>query len=279
MNKTAYKAYINEIIKYPLLSAQEERSLSKRIQEGDNQAKQILINSNLRYVVSIAHKYTKNEDTLMDCIQEGSLGLMVAASKYDYRFNTRFCTYANSWITQYILRHKNLVEPSIHIPALKLEKLRVIRSARNTLEQMLGKLPTDQELAIYIGMDESDLRELSTYDYTICSIDSKIDSDTETSILHFLFDERVNLESDFVLESEREEFMSLISKLPEKERKVMIFRYNSYISGNKTSYRKMGSVLGVSIEATRQIEIRAKRKLQTIFKSHFKEHYNEQITV
>ncbi len=279
MNNTTYKAYIAEITKYPLLTAEQEKSLSKRIQQGDKEAEQLLINSNLRYVVSIAHKYTKNEEILLDCIQEGSLGLMVAASKFDYRFNTRFCTYASPWITQYILRHKNLIEPTIHIPVLKLEKLKTIKKAHNALEQLLCKKPSNHELSIYTGIPEDEIRELSNYDYKVCSIDSKAESEDEPTILQFLYDERENPEEEAIVCSERQEFMSLIQELPVKERYVMTHRYNSYITGSKTSYKSMGSKLGVSIEATRQIEKRAKIKLQNIFESHFEMSSQEKIPV
>ncbi len=279
MHNTTYKAYIKEITKHPLLSAEQERALSKRIMNGDKDAQQILINSNLRYVVTLAHKYAKCEESLMDCIQEGNLGLMVAASKFDYNFKTRFSTYANPWIVQYILRHKNLVEPTIHIPALKVEKLRIIRKATAFLEQKLGKPPTNEELAIFTGFDEKLIFDLKNIDYTVCSLEPKEHCAPDVSLLQFLSDETTNPEVDILEQFEREEFMSLIAKLPQKERLVMTDRYTSYIEKKNTSYKNMGLKLGVSIEATRQIEMRAKLKLQNIFKTHFNEVYNEKIIV
>ncbi len=279
MTNTAYKTFIKDITKHPLLSAEQEKVLSKKIQEGDTNAMQVLINANLRYVVSIAHKYAKNEDTLMDCIQEGSMGLMVAASKYDYRFNTRFCTYANPWITQYIMRHKKLIEPTIHIPALKVEKLRVLRGAHNTLEQLLGKAPSNLELSIYTGIAEDDIYELKKYDFTMCSLDAPIDSQNEKAIMHTLKDDSANPELDVMEQAERKDFMDVINKLPKRERMVIVHRYKSYINGDKTSYKEIGLKLGVSIEATRQIELRAKRKLQNLFETYYSEVYNEKIPV
>ncbi len=279
MNKTAYKMYIEEITKHPLLSVEEEISLAKEVMQGNKDAEQTLVNSNLRYVVSIAHKYSDNEDSLMDCIQEGNLGLMVAVSKFDYSFNTRICTYATPWITQYILRHKNAIEPIIHIPALKLEKLKSLRRAYTILEQRFGKEPTRAELSIYTGMSERELFELQGYDFTMVSIDTKFDSETESTLLDFIADDRTSPEVEFFIESEREEYKSLISLLPDREKAVMTHRYDSMIDGSKTSYRKMGSSLGVSIEATRQIEKRAKRRLQNIVETHFAHVYNEKVPV
>ncbi len=279
MQSTSYKAYIAEITKYPLLTSEQEKSLSKRIQQGEEEAKKILINSNLRYVVSIAHKYSRDSESLMDCIQEGNLGLMVAASKYDYKFNTRFSTYANSWITQYILRHKNLAEPAIHIPVLKIEKLRTIKNANSLLEQKLGKIPTNEELSIYTGIDENTLLEYKSYDFSMCSLESKNSDETDTSLLHILSDETTNPEFYVLEKVERQEYMSLIEKLPPKERVVMTHRYNGFIERDHPSYKNIGLKLGVSIEATRQIEIRAKRKLQGIFETYFDEVYNEKIPV
>ncbi len=279
MENTSYKSYIREITKYPLLSAEEEKDLSIKIFQGDKGAQQLLINSNLRYVVSIAHKYTSNEDSLMDCIQEGNLGLMIAASRYDHTFNTRFCTYANSWITQYILRHKTLSEPLIHIPALKLEKLKAISNAACVLEQKLGKIPTNQELSIYTGIEEGVITDLKSYSYTTCSIDGAMSGTEETSLLKYLSDETANPEQEYFDRATRHEYMTLIEQLPANERVVMTNRYNSYIDGNKTSFKKMGGTLGLSIEATRQIEIRAKRKLQNIVENHFFDAYNVKIPV
>ncbi len=265
----SYKMYIKEVMKYPLLSAEKEKELSKKILNGDEKARELLINSNLRYVVSIAMHYTSSESVLMDAIQEGNIGLMIAASKFDFSFNTRFITYAHAWVTQYILRHINLREPSIALPALKYEKLKAIRVATDELSSKLGRKPNITELSIYTGTSEEELEKLKGIDYKVCSIDSQTDDENSMGPLAFLADKSADPINSIIDDSNRKEYFMLINKLPEKERYVMTYRYNSFIDGSKVTFKTMGSKLGVSIEATRQIERRARNKLKGLFENHY----------
>lgn len=268
MEELCYAAYVKEISKYPLLTAEQERDLSKKIKNGDESAKHALVNANLRLVVAIAVKSLRNKVSLMDNIQEGNMGLLVAASKYDYSFETRFSTYAYTWIVQYIGRYANLKQPSILLPALKLEKLRTINAGIDELVHKLGRSPTMQEISIYVGLSEKVVRKLKSYDYKTVSIDSPIDSEGRRSFVDFLCDENANPERDVLQEFERKEYEYLISQLSDRECSVMMKRYDSFTNREKTSFHRMGSELGLSIEAIRQIEIRARLKLRPAIEAY-----------
>ncbi len=264
----SYNMYIKDITKYPLLSAEKEKELSQKIRNGDNKARIELVNSNLRYVVSIAMQYTSNQDVLMDAIQEGNMGLMVAASKFDYSYNTRFITYAHAWITQYVLRHINLREPTIPLPALKYERLKVCRVATDELKTKLGRSPSIEELSIYTGIHEDQLKKIQNFDYKVCSIDAQISEENSNTQIDFLSDEKGNPIDAILEDANRKEYLNLINQLPAKERDVMTHRYNSYIDGQKVTFKTIGSKVGVSIEAARQIERRAKNRLRGLFESY-----------
>lgn len=268
MEQSCYKTYIAEISKYPLLTAEQEQELSKKIKEGDESAKHALINSNLRLVVSIAIKDSRNKVPLMDSIQEGNMGLLVAASKYDHSFETRFSTYAYAWIVQYINRYANLKEPSISIPALKLEKLHIVNTGIDELTHKLDRPPTSQEIAIYVGLGEHVVRELKSYDYKTVSIDSCLESEGSQTFVDLLCDETANPELEAMQHFEQQEYMGIINELPYRERIVMINRYASFITGEKTSFHRMGKELGLSVEATRQIELRARLKLRPALEAY-----------
>ena len=281
MNKTTYKSYIEDINKYPLLTAEQEKELSKKIQCGDMQAKQLLINSNLRFVVQIANTLSKNEDSLMDAIQEGNIGLMHAAAKYDYKFNTRFSTYAHFWITEYISRYRRNSDKSIKIPFKVQETMKMIASAKAILWEKLGKKPTVQEISIYTGMQESEIIELSQYNFTVKSFDAFADVDTaeDFSMLEVLSDGRTNPENEVLYCCEQESFSKIIDSLKDKEQIVLKLRYDEMKTGKKATYSSIGNVLGITVEGTRQIEKRAYTKLQPMFSYYYNQILNERIPV
>ena len=147
------KLYFEEINRTPLLSFEEEKALSKKIMKGDKQALENLIKANLRLVVKIAKQYVTKDYQIMDIIQDGNLGLIKAAEKYDYRRAVRFSTYASWWIKQSIVRSLSLKKRMIRIPHRKEEKLRHIRKVWNSLNQSLRRIPTVDEIALELDMD------------------------------------------------------------------------------------------------------------------------------
>ncbi len=279
MEKSAYKTYIKEINKFPLLTAKEEKELSVCILNGDVTARQTLINANLRLVVQIACKFGKNEETVMDAIQEGNIGLLHAASRFDYSYNTRFSTYAYYWIHEYICRYKRHSDKDIHIPHKVQETMRLILSAQVFLSQKLDKEPTVKEIAVFTGISEQEINENLSFNYKFSSIECLNETGSEFSVLDILSDNRANPEIEVLEMLERNYFVDIINTLPEKERLVINQRYDGFKKGKKITYKTISQKTGTSIEGTRQIEIRANSKLQLLFKNYYSEVLNERVPI
>ena len=171
------KLYFDEINRTPLLNFEEEKALSKKILRGDKAALDALIKANLRLVVKIAKQYVTKEYQIMDIIQDGNLGLIKAAEKYDYRRAVRFSTYASWWIKQSIVRSLSLKKRMIRIPHRKEEKLRHIRKVWNSLNQSLRRVPTVDEIALEMNMDIHEVDALMGITNPVVSFENSLSSD------------------------------------------------------------------------------------------------------
>lgn len=278
MENSAYKSYIKEINQFPLLTASQEKELSFKILNGDVKSKQKLINSNLRLVVQIACKFAKNEESVMDAIQEGNIGLMHAASKFDYRFNTKFSTYAHYWIQEYIRRFRNN-EKDIHIPSKIQETIRIIENAKSILTHNLEKIPSVEELSLFTGIGEKEVEEYLGFNYNVSSLDCFFDTEKDYSMYEMLTDNRANPEFEVLDLLEKKSFTEIINTLPERERFVIQQRYNGYKIGRKTTYRSISEKTGLSIEGARQVEMRANSKLKPLFQNYLSEVIVEKIPI
>ena len=268
MDKLLIKSYMEQVTRYPLLSAEEEIELSRKIQKGDEEAKMKLVNSNLRLVVSIATKYASGQNSLMDLIQEGNLGLITAAGKFNHSFNTRFGTYAHSWITQSILRYIHGHIPTISIPFRKEEKLRNIKKSEVVLKQKLGRNPTLKELAVYLDISEESVKEILLLDYSYSSLNAEIKGTEGLTWADTISCPKPNPE-DFCLKSMLSaNIRDLLDFLPEQEKKVLFYRFNFLQEKKPKTLRQIGDLIGVSAETVRQMEIRALRKLRTEAKKY-----------
>src|SRR5208283_1425928 len=172
------RAYFEQIKKAKLLTFEEELELSRRIQAGDESARSKLIESNLRLVVRIAKNYLTPEVSILDLIQEGNLGLMKAVSKYDYRKQVRFSTYASWWIKQAIVRSLSNKKRVIRLPHRQEEKLRRINKIYNNLSQVLMREPTLQEIAEEIGLQEDEVASIINSSISVASLDSTLSGDS-----------------------------------------------------------------------------------------------------
>jgi len=257
MDKTGYQSYIQEIRRFNLLSADEECALAKRIGEGDDAARIKLVKCNLRLVVSIARKFNTSQVSVMDLIQEGNLGLMTAASKYKTGFNTRFSTYAYSWIMQYMLRYLHNKCSCIALPHRKDELLRRIASAQSVLFQQTGHEPSVQELSVYLDIPVKALCDLCQFSYSVSSLDTECSDDSSTTVGDIITDMTYAPETLMMKEIRCKEIHDLISKLPEKEQLVIYKRYNFDYERKPKTLREFSRILGVSAETVRQMEIRA----------------------
>jgi RNA polymerase primary sigma factor len=266
------KAYFSQIKKAKLLTFEEELALSRRIQKGDEAAKTQLIESNLRLVVRIAKNYLTPEVSILDLIQEGNLGLMRAVTKYDYRKEVRFSTYASWWIKQSIVRALSNKKRVIRLPHRQEEKLRKINKVYNNLSQVLMREPTLQEIADEIGLEEHEVASILNSSSSVASLDSSLSADSG-SLHDVVEDTSFDPDRTLMQKTLREDTLRFLDALQEKERQILLYRF-SFVSGKRYTLKKIGDELGISPETVRQIEIRALKKLRS-FSDELKEYvYN-----
>ena len=256
--KDALKSYFEQIKKTSLLTAVEEKDLSKRIQTGDDTAQKRLVESNLRLVVKIAKSYLTSELSLLDLIQEGNLGLIKAATKFDYKKNVRFSTYASWWIKQAIVRALSNKRRTIRLPHRKEEILRKINKTYNALSQKLMREPNIAEVAAGVGIKEEDVISILNMSTSVVSLDGE-SSDDSGSLQEVIEDYSFDPDRELMLKSLREETMKFLESLDEKEKEIIMYRFSFY--GGKYTLKTIGDKMGISPETVRQIEIKALKKL------------------
>jgi RNA polymerase primary sigma factor len=254
------RAYFNHIKRNRLLTFEEELELSRRVLGGDEQARQELITANLRLVVRIAKKYMTRDVSLLDLIQEGNLGLIKAASKYDYRKNERFSTYASWWIKQAIVRALSNKRRAIRLPHRKEEKLRKINRAYNTLSQQLKRQPNAAEIAEELGIKKGEVESIVQLSNSVISLDSPTQEDSGT-LQDIIEDNSYVPDRELLRANLRERTLKFLETLLEKEKQILLYRF-AFFGGKKYTLKRIGDELGISPETVRQIEIRALRKLR-----------------
>lgn len=262
MESSSIKEYVNQIKQYPLLSAQEEEKLSALVKKGDKKAKDKLVVSNLRLVVSIAKKYVNCNVDIMDLIQEGNIALITAASRFDESYHTKFSTYAYLWIAQSILRFVRNKAPIICIPHRKEILIRKIKAISNILFQECGKEPTINEISTFMGIPEETVKEILNCTYSITSIDYEYDAESEKTIEDTLSDTSFSPEMEFLENELTENLHTMVNDLPHMEKEVLNYRFNLNKSTTKNTLRAVGRNLGISSETVRQLEIKAMKKLR-----------------
>jgi RNA polymerase primary sigma factor len=256
----ALQLFLNEIRRYPLLTATDEVELAKRIERGDPAAKEQMINSNLRLVVSIAKKYQGQDLQLLDLIQEGILGLIRAAEKFDWRRGYKFSTYATFWIRQAIQRGIANKARTIRIPVHIGQRERKIARAARDLQSQLGREPTDEEIAEATELPIDQIDEARETVRTITSLDRPVGEEGETALGDLLPSEEPEPAEEVDVSLRQEALRSALSHLPERERNVVKLRYG--INGDEpTPLRETGRRLGLSPERVRQIEGEALKRL------------------
>ncbi len=259
MQEDSLKSYFDQIRKTELLTFEQELELSKRIQAGDEQAHEQLVKANLRLVVKIAKAYISSTLSLLDLIQEGNLGLIKAATKFDYKKNVKFSTYASWWIKQAIVRSISNKKRSIRLPHRKEEILRKINKTITYLSQALMRQPTIEEIAEEIRLSESEVTSILNLSYSIVSLDGELANDTG-NIQDIFEDYSYVPDQELLKKSLREETMKHLEALQKKEKQIILYRY-SFFGGKKYTLKTIGDKLGISPETVRQIEIRALSKL------------------
>ena len=256
------RLYLREIGKVPLLTADQEVYLAKRIERGDMAAKTQMIEANLRLVVSIAKGYLGRGLSFLDLIQEGSLGLIRAVEKFDYRKGFKFSTYATWWIRQAVTRAIADKARTIRIPVHMVEKLNKVVHIERQLVQRLGREPQPEEIAEELEMTVEEVREILRMAQLPISLEKPIGEEEESSLGDFVPDESAESPFDTAsLSLRREDVEHALSALPERERKVIELRFG--LSGTPPcTLEEVGRAFGVTRERIRQIENNTLKKLE-----------------
>ena len=256
------RMYLKEIGKVPLLSADEEVELAKRMAEGDEDAKKRLAEANLRLVVSIAKRYVGRGMLFLDLIQEGNLGLIKAVEKFDYRKGYKFSTYATWWIRQAITRAIADQARTIRIPVHMVETInKLIRVSRQLLQE-LGREPTPEEIAKEMDMSVERVREILKISQEPVSLETPIGEEEDSHLGDFIQDDNVPVPADaaaFTLL--KEQLVEVLSTLTDREQKVLRLRFG-LDDGRARTLEEVGKEFNVTRERIRQIEAKALRKLR-----------------
>ena len=248
--------FLRDLRRYPLLTRDQEIELARRIERGDLEAKERLVNSNLRLVIANARKFQGQELPLLDLIQEGILGLIRAAEKFDWRKGYKFSTYATFWIREAIQRALANRGRTIRIPVHLGQRERKLMRAERTLAARLGRDPTEQELAAIAGLSVQAVREARATARVVTSLDRPVGESDETPLVSLLASDEESPEELVDVALREQALARALDRLPEPEREVVKLRYG--VGGDDPApLREAGRRLGLSIEAVRRLERKA----------------------
>jgi RNA polymerase primary sigma factor len=257
----ALQLFLNEAGRYKLLTAEEEVALSKRIERGDKEAKDLMINSNLRLVVSIAKKYQGHGLSLLDLIQEGIIGLIRAVEKFDWRRGYKFSTYATWWIRQAVQRGVANKSRTIRIPVHILERETKISRAERELVAQLERQPTDEEIAKRAKLPVKQVREVRKAARAVTSLDKPLGDESDSSLGDIVATTEHDFEEEIHVGLTEETLHRAVNKLPEREQDVLKLRYGMDGDQDPKSLDEIGRRLGLTRERVRQIEAQALQRL------------------
>jgi RNA polymerase primary sigma factor len=257
--------FLREMARYPLLTQAQEVELAREIAKGGpraEQAKRKLVRSNLRLVVSIAKKYLNRGVPFLDLIQEGAMGLMRAAEKFDYERGYKFSTYAYWWIRQGITRAIASQSRTVRLPVHMVEKLNQVRKARQILSQELGRKPTKQELAAALEIDEDKLEQVLDVSQSTLSLHAWVGREEDTELMQ-LIEDADNIAPNDCLDHKLlcDRLNSLLDHLSDREREIIKLRFG-LTDGQHYTLTEIGELYHLSRERVRQIQAKAMRKLR-----------------
>jgi RNA polymerase primary sigma factor len=258
----ALQLFLNEAGRYPLLTASEEVELAKKIERGDPRAKDLMINSNLRLVVSIAKKYQGHGLTLLDLIQEGIIGLIRAVEKFDHRKGFKFSTYATWWIRQAVQRGVANKARTIRIPVHIVEREQKISRAERDLIAKLERNPTDEELAEKAKLPLKQVREVRQAARAVTSLDRPLGDDYDSASYGDLFaSEGPSVDEEVHVSLSQTQLHAAVRELPEREQQILNLRYALTGEADPKSLEEIGRIMGLTRERVRQLESAALKRL------------------
>jgi RNA polymerase primary sigma factor len=261
MTTDSLQLFLNEAGRYPLLTAAEEVELAKLIERGDKRAKDRMVNSNLRLVVSIAKKYQGHGLPLIDLIQEGIIGLIRAVEKFDWRRGFKFSTYATWWIRQAVQRGVANKSRTIRIPVHIVEREQKIARAERDLIATLERAPTDEELAEKTKLNVKHVREVRSAARTVASLDKPVGDDSSSAFGDLIAHDDASVEEEVVVALGDDALHRAILTLPPREQEVIRMRYGLDVEQEPKSLEEIGRRMGITRERVRQIETQALGRL------------------
>lgn len=258
------RQYLREIRQIPRLTPEEERELARRCAQGDEEAIRKMVNANLRLVVSVAKEYSGRGVPLMDLIQEGSIGLLAAARKFDYTRDLRFSTYATKWIRQGVTRCLLNHAGAIRVPVHTAERMRKVQAAQAVLRQEQGTEPTAEEIAARVDMPREKVAELLQLSPDVCSLDVPVGDEDKSSFGNLLEDlEAPQPQEELVRKELNDAIDRLLSNLTGRQQTILRLHFGME-DGVCHSLEEIGQKLGISKERVRQVEKQAMDKLQAM---------------
>ena len=261
MTTDSLQLFLNEAGRYPLLTAAEEVELAKLIERGDTQAKDRMINSNLRLVVSIAKKYQGHGLSLLDLIQEGIIGLIRAVEKFDWRRGYKFSTYATWWIRQAVQRGVANKSRTIRIPVHIVERETKIARAERELVAELERAPTDEELSKRSKLPLKQVREVRHAARAVASLDRPVGEEGDAALIDIMAGEGRRTDEEVEVSLAEEALHNAVNQLPEREQQVVKLRYGLDGDQDPKSLEEIGRRMGITRERVRQIESTALERL------------------
>jgi RNA polymerase primary sigma factor len=261
MTTDSLQLFLNEAGRYKLLTAAEEVELAKRIEHGDQRAKDLMINSNLRLVVSIAKRYQGHGISLLDLIQEGIIGLIRAVEKFDWRRGYKFSTYATWWIRQAVQRGVANKSRTIRIPVHIIEREQKIARAERELTLQLERPPTDEEVAAKAKLKLKHVREVRSAARTVASLDRPLGDEGDAAFGSLIPSDSPGVEEEIVVGLGENTLRAAVEKLPDREKEVIKRRYGLDGDPDPVSLEQIGRELGITRERVRQIEQQALERL------------------